>query len=85
MPPVLKPKPNKDEVKSMFDSMFQQIERFYTKMREMHMDNTDEIAQAMELTAEEEPAYKNFLASALNVKRFFKAELEAAAKDKQSK
>jgi hypothetical protein len=69
----------------MFDSMFQNIERFYAKMREMHMDNTDEIAQAMELSAEEEPAYKNFLASALNVKRVFKAELEAAVKSKQQR
>lgn len=39
----------------------------------------------MELSAEEEPAYKNFLASALNVKRVFKAELEAAVKSKQQR
>lgn len=57
--------------------MFETIEKFYVKMREMKIDRTDMIADAMELpTTEEEIAHKKFINGIYNVKREYKQDME---------
>ncbi len=76
---------NKEKVKAKFDTLFSTIEGFFAKMREMKFDHTDMIADCLDLSPEENSAYRNFLASILASKREFKKELEIARENKNKK
>jgi len=52
--------------------MFKIIEEFYSKMKEMKFENTDMIADSIEMSPEENVAYRRFLANVLACKRTFK-------------
>ena len=52
--------------------MFKTIEEFYAKMKEMKFENTDMIADTIDLSPEENVAYRRLLANILASKRAFK-------------
>jgi hypothetical protein len=65
--------------------MFKTIEEFYAKMKEMKFENTDMIADTIDLSPEENVAYRRLLANILASKRAFKKELEIARENKSKK
>lgn len=65
--------------------MFKIIEEFYSKMKEMKFENTDMIADSIEMSPEENVAHRRFLANVLACKRTFKKELEIARENKSKK
>lgn len=54
-------------------------------MKEMKFDHTDTIADILDLSPEENAAYRHFLASVLASKREFKKEIEMARENKNKK
>jgi hypothetical protein len=65
--------------------MFKTIVDFYGKMKEWKFGNTDMIADSLEMSPEENIAYRRFLASVLASKRLFKQEIEIARENKSKK
>jgi hypothetical protein len=72
-------------VRAEFGIMFKTIEEFYAKMKEMKFENTDMIADTIDLSPEENVAYRRLLANMLASKRAFKKELEIARENKSKK
>jgi hypothetical protein len=72
-------------VRAEFGIMFKTIEEFYAKMKEMKFENTDMIADTIDLSPEENVAYRRLLANILASKRAFKKELEIARENKSKK
>lgn len=72
-------------MRAEFGIMFKTIEEFYAKMKEMKFENTDMIADTIDLSPEENVAYRRLLANMLASKRAFKKELEIARENKNKK
>lgn len=72
-------------MRAEFGIMFKTIEEFYAKMKEMKFENTDMIADTIDLSPEENVAYRRLLANMLASKRAFKKELEIARENKSKK
>ena len=65
--------------------MFKGIEGFFAKMIEMKFGNTEMIADTLDMSVEENAAYRRLLSSLLGSKRAFKKELEIAKENKSKK